>query len=267
MSAPPASALSNHELLATVTDLVRRSNAITAELLIHLAEVDARKLYAEQGFSSLFAWCTEELGLSEGATYKRIRAARIGRSFPAVLDFLREGRMHLSGIGLLAPHLTADKVRKLPRRAPVRRRGGPSPAPEDSRTPPPSTVPGDSSLAPPPPPGPVRRRRSDISPLGGDRYKVEFTADNVLVEKLREAQALLSHRVSDGDLAVVVGEALELLCRKVERERFGAPRKPSPSPDPDPDPDPIAGEPRPPSRHIPNGVKRQVWERDEGRCS
>jgi len=97
--------------------------------------------------------------------------------------------------------------------------------------------------------------------LGGDRYKVELTADNVLVEKLREAQALLSHRVPDGDLAVVVGEALELLCRKVERERFGAPRKPSPSPGP------TAGEPRPPSRHIPNGVKRQVWERDEGRCS
>jgi len=295
VSAPPASALSNHELLATVTDLVRRSNAITAELLIHLAEVDARKLYAEQGFSSLFAWCTEELGLSEGATYKRIRAARVARSFPAVLDFLREGRVHLSGIGLLAPHLTADnhlslleavsgkgkreveklladlaprpdvadKVRKLPRRAPVAPARGPSPAPEDSRTPPPSTVPGDSSLAPPPPPGPVRRRRSDISPLGGDRYKVELTADNVLVEKLREAQALLSHRVPDGDLAVVVGEALELLCRKVERERFGAPRKPSPSPAPDP----IAGGPRPPSRHIPNGVKRQVWERDEGRCS
>jgi hypothetical protein len=44
---------------------------------------------------------------SEHAAYGRIEAARAARRFPVLLDLLAEGSLHLTAIGLLAPHLTA----------------------------------------------------------------------------------------------------------------------------------------------------------------
>ena len=44
--------LSNEELLAATRDLVRRSCSMEADLLVHLGEIDERKLYLDRAFSS-----------------------------------------------------------------------------------------------------------------------------------------------------------------------------------------------------------------------
>src|ERR687891_356573 len=98
--------LSNHDLLAQVKRLAERERAATAALIAHLAELDARRLYLQEGCSSLFTYCTQVLHLSEHAAYNRIEAARAARKFPNVLDRLAEGSLHLTAIRLLAPHLT-----------------------------------------------------------------------------------------------------------------------------------------------------------------
>ncbi len=72
------------------------SNRQMADLLRTLAEVDARRLHRDQGCSSLFKYCVERLGFSEAAAYKRITAARLSRSFPAVLDCVARGDLHLT---------------------------------------------------------------------------------------------------------------------------------------------------------------------------
>jgi hypothetical protein len=46
--------------------------------------------------------------MSEGEAYNRIEVARTARRFPSVLDMLADGRVHLTAVRLLAPHLTAD---------------------------------------------------------------------------------------------------------------------------------------------------------------
>jgi hypothetical protein len=60
---------------------------------------------------------TERLGLSADATQKRIQVARTSRRFPQLLECLASGRIHLSGLNLLSPHLTEDNVEKLLDRA------------------------------------------------------------------------------------------------------------------------------------------------------
>ena len=80
----------------------------TAETLAVICEVESRNLYLEAGYSSLFEYCMVDLGYSEDAPKKRIQATRAAREhadlvFPALAD----GRLHLSGLVLLAPHLTA----------------------------------------------------------------------------------------------------------------------------------------------------------------
>jgi hypothetical protein len=105
--------LSNSELIAALPLLVRRESQAIAELVAHLAEMDTRRLYRDQAFSSMHQYCVEALYLSEGAAYKRIAAARAARDFPLVLELLADGKLHLSAICLLAPHLTEENHRSL----------------------------------------------------------------------------------------------------------------------------------------------------------
>ena len=101
------------QLVKGLRRLVDHGNALTAELLCHMGEVDARKLYLESACPSMFVYCTDILKMSEGQCYKRIRAARLARKFPDVLSMVHSGQVHLCAVSLLAPHMTRDNCDEL----------------------------------------------------------------------------------------------------------------------------------------------------------
>ena len=105
--------LSDPDLLSNLSALVARERAATAELLAHIAEVDARKLFREAAYPSMFAYCVGELHLSEDAAYRHITAARAARRFPMLYDAIADGRLHLSAILLLAVYLTPETIEDL----------------------------------------------------------------------------------------------------------------------------------------------------------
>ena len=113
MSCDRLTHLDDATLLRSLSTLVARECATTAEILAHIAEVDARRLYLEAAYPSMFAYCVGELGFSEDAAYKRIQAARAARRFPRLFEDVAAGRLHLTAVGLLAPHLAADNVDEL----------------------------------------------------------------------------------------------------------------------------------------------------------
>src|SRR5207249_3311146 len=96
-----------------VVRLVRRSHGLDAALLVHLGEIEERKLYLDWSFSSMFAYCVEELGFSEDVACNRINVARAARRMPIILEVLRSGKVHLAGLRLLAPHLTIENQEKV----------------------------------------------------------------------------------------------------------------------------------------------------------
>ena len=110
------SRVSDEELLRRLAELVRRSRRVEAALVAHIAEVDARRLYIREA-PSMFVYCIRVLNLSEHEAYARITAARVSRRYPVLLAMLRDGRLHLSGIGKLAPHLTDENANDLLGRA------------------------------------------------------------------------------------------------------------------------------------------------------
>ena len=59
---------SNRAIIRTLHQLCKDERAATAELLIYLAEVDRRKLYADQGYSSMFAFCQDALHIAISQT-------------------------------------------------------------------------------------------------------------------------------------------------------------------------------------------------------
>jgi hypothetical protein len=100
--------LGDDDLLRSLTESVRQSRRVEAVLVAQIAEVDARKLYAREGAPSMFAYCTDMLHLSEPETGLRLHVARACQEHPVLLEMLRDGRLHLSGIATLAPHLTPE---------------------------------------------------------------------------------------------------------------------------------------------------------------
>jgi hypothetical protein len=263
------------ELLSEVSIAAGRERKATARLIALLAHVDARRLYLGEGCSSLFTYCTQVLHLSEHAAYGRIEAARSARKFPLVLDLLTDGSVTLTTVTLLAPLLTPanhrevlDDARHKSKRQleeiVARMRPQPAvpstvrklPVPEVPREPPrplsvEPRVHDDSTLAAPPPQRPVT-----VTPLAPQRYKVQFTVSGATHDKLRHAQDLLRHAVPNGDPAEIFDRALTVLLADLERARIAASTQPRSSRS-------VASG----SRHIPAGVRREVWTRDEGRCA
>src|SRR5467141_1635 len=275
----PSSALkslSSADLLSATRDLVQRSRGLEAELLLHLGEIDERKLYLECAFPSMFAFCVEELGFSEDAAYARITVARAARRLPAMMEAVRSGQVHLTGLRMLVPHLTEQNHREVLAQATGRSkrqieelvaRLSPQPAvpalirklPE---LPAPATVPPPLAAGEPPPiarppSGAALVRRAVLAPLTEETFKIQFTASRGFRDKLRQAQDLLRHRVPDGDLAAVLERALDLLIEDVKKERFAVGRKARQA----------QKEEVGSSRHIPDAIKRAVYERDGGRCT
>ena len=113
-SLPPALSrlehLSDAELLDGTRRLVGRSNQLRAELLIHLGEVEARGIHRTRACSSLYTYCIYELRFSEDEAFRRVAAARLVRRFPALLDALASGELHLTGLLMLGPHLTEGNL-------------------------------------------------------------------------------------------------------------------------------------------------------------
>ena len=285
--------LTDAALLRDLTALVARDRATTAELLAHIAEVDTRKLYREAGYSSMFAYCVGELHLSEDMAYRRITAARAARVFPVLFDAVVEGRLHLVAVSLLAPHLTPENIDELivaatyrsksdveellarrfaVRDVPVKLRALPTIAVKFCDR----TTTCEQELVP---------ERADtgagyvsmfaeseaeqaetsptveVSPAFAERFLLQLTMAKSTHDKLRYAQALLSHAVPVGDVAQLLDRALDALIAQLEKLKLGAEERRAGGPPTSPHPA------SPVSRYIPASVRRAVWERDEGRCT
>ncbi len=278
--------LTDGALLAELHRVTRAHRGLTAELVAHLAEMEARKLHLREACSSLFAYCTERLGFSEDEACRRIEAARLARRFPCIYDRLETGRVSLSVLGRLKSVLTeenaqelldavsgksvretervlaarfpkpdvADSIRKLPARpvasTPVASTPLASNVEQTSEPDPsPSTAPPAKREAPPRP-----ADRGRVSPLSAERVLVKFTASRTLEEKLRLARDLMSHKNPSGDLATIVEAAVDLLIAERMKRKFGQTEHARKS------------QSAKPSR-VTNATKRKVALRDGLRCT
>jgi hypothetical protein len=284
----------------------RRHTATLLTAIAAIAEIDERKLWAKQACPSMFAFCVERFHMSESMAGKRIWAARTARRFPVIFHMVARGELHLSAIAKIARHLTEDNYRVVLRRArhkssreidvlvaelaprpdaPSRIRALPCPAGSvvgadgSGVVPSSSAAPTTAGSTPPAPPATASsspaastvadhaaavrdergepRPRGRITPLSPRRYKIEITVGQETRDKLRMLEDLLAHQLPSADLTVIVCRAVELLLAETlknkaavtDRARAGHRR----------------GDRR--TRAIPAAVRREVWQRDQGRCS
>jgi len=187
-----------------------------------------------------------------------------------MLDALRSGAVHLTGLRVLTPLLDEENHEKVLALAAGKSKrdieelmASLSPRPREpdlvrkvpnrelALADPPQTA---TSVTPP-----RENHRPVVTPLSADTFTIKFTASRATRDKLRQAQDLLRHRVPNGDLAEIFDKALDVLIAKVLKERFAVGRKPRRASTPGP----ILST----SHEAPDPMKREVYERDGGRCA
>lgn len=109
--------LADDVLLIGLKRLTGTANELTAQLLAHLGEVEARGLHRNMACATLCSYCVYELRMSEDEAQRRCRAARLCRQFPLLFEMLADASIHLTGILLLGPHLTDDNHQEVLARA------------------------------------------------------------------------------------------------------------------------------------------------------
>jgi hypothetical protein len=105
--------LSDTALTLALESSIRDERRSTAHVVAHIAEFDARRLYAPAGYPSMHAYCLGKLHLSRDAAFRRIRAARKARHHRSILPMLADGRLHLTAIVLLSYYLTRSNAEEL----------------------------------------------------------------------------------------------------------------------------------------------------------
>ncbi|MBF0360709.1 MAG: hypothetical protein HQK49_06845, partial [Oligoflexia bacterium] len=104
--------LSKQQLLDATLSLVKKEKACTLELIAHLEEIEDRRLYAELGYSSMFAYVTKYLNYSENEAQIRISSMRLSRSNPEIKNKISTGELSLTNVGLAAASIKRQENTK-----------------------------------------------------------------------------------------------------------------------------------------------------------
>lgn len=288
--------LSDAELLTSTRRLVGASNHLLAALLTHLAEVETRGIHRTRACSSLYTYCIYELRFSEDAAARRSSAAKLVIRFPALLDAVANGELHLTGLLMIGPHLTLENHVDVLARAKFRtkkelsklvRELNPLPQVPDSIEPlgpepislrnptwqefAASLTSGVRELLPgerpsdwvEPAPLQFEDAPEPAPPLTTpQQYHVQFTANEEYAQLVDRAKALSAHQSVDQSLIELHLKAMRLLVASLEKQKFAVtdrPHKPAQHTPAEP--------PRQRVRHVPAALRRAVFERDEARCT
>ena len=257
--------LSNEKLVKSLLDVDKKEHTYIAEVLVHLIEIDSRRLYAELGYSSLFSYLISgPLRYSEAKAYRRITASRLMAKYPELLKLYREKQVSLSNIALVAGVITEGnketvirgiigkskrEVEELvasfkPERKPIERirpiRTVRKKAVAQNSLftmPITSTFPGEGKLE--------------------ARYELKFSVTKEVFEKYQEAKRLLSGKHPQVNLEVLFEEVLEAYLDKKSPTRRQARREKRKQ----------AKKATKQSRYIPAETRDKVTIRDGSRCS
>ncbi|HET7225916.1 MAG TPA: HNH endonuclease [Candidatus Eisenbacteria bacterium] len=292
MRTRPFTLLADRELLRTLQSAVVAERRDLVTMIALIAEVDARRLYRGAGCPSMYAYCRDVLHFAEDVACKRITAARLSGRIPALLPALEDGRLNLSGVMVLARHLTPANADELLSSAYGRRRAEieeliarrfptteslamivalpPSPVglplePERVENPASHVAPA-LVTTPEPAPGRIASPTSTriapppptrIVPIAAQRHVLQLTMGEGLRDKLERLRELLSHQIPDGDLEQVLEHAVDAAIARLEKRKFAATDGPRTRGD----------RPGIAPRTIPALVRRAVRRRDGGRCT
>ena len=233
--------LSDDQLLSKLETLGRFGRRVDVRVILLLIQVEERRLDRRAACPSLYEFCRQKLGMSEGTANRRVVAVRLVRRIPALVQHLQNGTLTLSALSLVKNVLNEanheDVIAKIAGKsrdqidelvacmAPkpdveARLRLLPARPQNEAVPPPPPSVVEPSADEPPRlSPRAEREARGRLAPLAEARWRLQLTADKALHDKIERARTLMRHRNPSGDLTVLIAAAVDALLEKLESPR------------------------------------------------
>jgi 5-methylcytosine-specific restriction endonuclease McrA len=291
--------LSNIELYKRILQTRDSERRLEVDFLLYLREVEKRDLHLEWGYSSLFTYLVNSLGYSEGGASRRVRVSRLIEEYPEMVEMLKTGSTNLTSLSYVAKVLSSDnsteilsKIKSKPSRE-VEELAVTYKAPGNKIADcikPVITAPkvvkdntldrglfdqvlceGSSSNNDIPTKSFCNRQESifDFPVAPKVEYQLQCTLSPEVKSKLERAQALMAHKVQGNTSLENVLDVLldSYLTTHGREERAERARERKNSQKKEKRKDKLSSKSSARRKHIPNEIKRKVFERDGYACS
>ncbi len=239
-------------LLHDTKTLVGHEREIMSHVLHHLREIERRKLYADLGHSSMFAYCTIDLKYSSDQAQRRICASRLLAVLPEIEKSLDDGSLNLTTLGMANNYFNQHHLLLEDQKNVLEIIANKSKRQVEK------ILARDTSHAP---------DSASLRCYSKTQTKVTLVLNDTVVARLKELQALFSHSKKRE-----LPELIDFLCtQELERRKKSANKLPTIKvPNKNSAKIATASGPRIPalaaSRKIPAAIKKQVWARAQGKC-
>ena len=244
--------LSDRELFEKIRSLSQDERRITSEVLHGLREVARRRLYAKYGYDSLFSFLVKELRYDEASAYRRVYAIRVMDAVPEVEQALENGKLSIATVAQAQTFFQQEKKRSAPVSLEKKREILKSLEGRSKRE-------AEKILAKEAPETPKPDQERVINE---NQTEIRFVADPGLLEMLKCVQALVSHKDLEPGYNGLLKFMAALVLKKLDPDQQKERARLSPEKGATQHALSTA-----PARYVQVSLKREVWKRDQGRCT
>src|SRR4051794_34034725 len=100
---------SDEQLFDEVDTELENERRSSRRTLLLLAEIKARRVYAERGFASMFELLVKRFKLSETSANERLKALELMASVPHVQESLVQGELNLTNLAMAQAHIAREE--------------------------------------------------------------------------------------------------------------------------------------------------------------
>jgi hypothetical protein len=245
--------MGSKELLKRAARLAQTERRITAAFVETLCEIDSRRLFAEEGYASLWEYVTKGLSLSESSAQRRIQAARLLRDEPSVKPALETGTLTLSNAAQLQSFRQREKKRGKTHDA------GELVQQTESLT----QRECEAALIALSPEAMPKERDKPVSAQGD--HEIKFVASKALYDKLQKIKGLIAHAKPEASYSELIEHLADEQIKRLEK-KTGIGLAPGPTATSAAEVEKRNPLPRGKRVYLPVAIKRAVGARSGGRC-
>jgi 5-methylcytosine-specific restriction endonuclease McrA len=195
------------------TQLVKTERKITHEILLCIQRLDSTKAYAELGYSSLFDYLVAGQKYSEGSAQRRISAARLLREVPEIQEKIQEGALNLTQLAKLSIAVKQEQKKTGQIVSTTEKKEILMQLENKNSLETEHLLDRELQYSPQPQEKLVAKNED---------YYLTIKLSQIQLEKLKKAQAILSHSYPNGNYSDII----EAMCEKVIEKKEAAPKGP-----------------------------------------
>lgn len=204
--------LSVSELLDSTKQVVADERKATLLLIDHLREIENRSLHLEMAYPSLWDFCVNYLGLSEGSAQRRINAMRLSREIPEVKESLESGKLNLTAVAQLQGFFKQEQKRgefysEVQKREIVQSMEGLSKREVDLK------------LVQLSPTAPIVKEGNRV--VSDEKTELRILINHEEFKKLKLLKDYLGHKFPDATNGELIGYLIEKELAEIEKKRSG----------------------------------------------